>query len=466
VGANMRSWETEELRAKLAREHGPSALRIVKDFEQRLVAEYLGRAVTVRWRGSRYRKDERATLWPWIEYDEIFYYPPVGFRVDGKVEVPFRTVGRVPERWNNYHLFKNFRTPFDEEYKRRELRDRLNEIPRISLRSGSLDGRSTFDLLLLEDRETFDKLVEVFGWYVSQIAPDEGRSRIRQELEHRRGMWASLLDAGGPEGVAPGMLRDLGIYGGAQGVWVDKARTGSLTEDGTGVTVGLLHTGSSYADDLSDDGVLYHYPSTNRPRGRDLAEIEATKAAGRLGLPVFVITYPSPGSAKRDVHLGWVENCDDSLEIFLITFGQSQPAPQVTDADEQPFRLVEEKRKTTRRQVEARTGQQRFKFLVFQRYGERCAVCGISAPQLLDAAHLRPKREHGSDDPRNGLVLCASHHRALDAGLFAIEPESLRIHFNTSGPDARSLRTDYPTLQHLPKKPHAEALQWLWTRWR
>jgi len=372
----------------------------------------------------------------------------------------------VPERWNNYHLFKNFRTPFDEEDKRRELRDRLKEIPRISLRSGSLGGRSTFDLLLLEERETFDKLVEVFGWYVGQIAPHEQRSGVRQELEHRRGMWASLLDAGGPDGVAPGVLRDLGIYGGAQGVWVDKARTGSLTGDGTGVTVGLLHTGSSYPDDLSDDGVLYHYPSTDRPRGRDLAEIEATKAAGRLGLPVFVISYPSPGSARRDVHLGWVESWDDSLEIFLIAFGESQTAPLVTGAEEQPFRLVEEKRRTARRQVEARVGQQRFKFLVFQRYGERCAVCGISAPQLLDAAHLRPKRKRGSDDPRNGLVLCASHHRALDAGLFAIEPSSLQIHFNSSGPDADSLRIDHSTLEHLPKKPHDEALQWLRTRWR
>ena len=197
-----------------------------------------------------------------------------------------------------------------------------------------------------------------------------------------------------------------------------------------------------------------------------MAEIQATKAAGRLRLPVFVITYPSPGSARRDVHLGWVESWDDSLETFLITFGESQPALRVTAPDEQPFRLVEEQRRTARRQVDARVGQQRFKFLVFQRYGPRCALCGISAPQLLDAAHLRPKRERGSDDPRNGLVLCASHHRALDAGLFAIEPTTLRIHFNSSGPGADSLRIDYPTLEHLPNRPHEEALRWLWSRWR
>jgi putative restriction endonuclease len=79
---------------------------------------------------------------------------------------------------------------------------------------------------------------------------------------------------------------------------------------------------------------------------------------------------------------------------------------------------------------------------------------------------MRPKRERGSDDPRKGLVLCASHHRALDAGLFAIEPSSLRIIFNPSGPDADSLRIDHLTLEHLPNKPHGEAIEWLWERWR
>lgn len=464
MSANTRSWDVEEVRARLEHEQGSAALRIVREFEQRLDHRYSDTATTIEWRGSSLRKDEHATLWPWIEYGGVFYYPPVCFRVDGKVEVPFWTMGGLTSRWNTYRDSKTIRTPFDKEEKRRELRDCLNGVPRVNLKPGNPNGRSNFDLLLLEDRETFDKLVEVFGWYVSQIVPHEQHSEIQQEAEHRKGMWDALLDAGGPKGVAPGVLRDLGIYGGAQGVWVDKARTGSLTKDGTGATVGLLHTGSSYADDLSDDGVLYHYPSTNRPRGRDLAEIEATKAAGRLRLPVFVITYPSPGSARRNVHLGWVESWDDSLETFLITFGESQPLPLVAETEEQPFRLVEERR-TTRRQVDARIGQQRFKFRVFERYGLRCAVCGISAPQLLDAAHLRPKRERGSDDPRNGLVLCASHHRALDAGLFAIEPSSLRIHTNTRGPDADSLRIDHATLEHLPKKPHAEALQWLWAKW-
>lgn len=288
---------------------------------------------------------------------------------------------------------------------------------------------------------------------------------IKEELAFRRNLWKNLLDTGGPRGIAPSVLRDLRIYGGAQGIWVDKARTSGLTEDDEGVTVSLLHTGTAYADDLADDGILYHYPSTNRPSARDLSEINATKAAGRLGIPVFVITYPSPSLSRRDVRLGWVGDWDDESKLFLVTFGDERPSlPGGKPIDSEPFKLVR-KAKSVKKQVEARPGQQRFKFRVFQRYGPKCAVCDMNIVEVLDAAHIRPKKQNGSDDPRNGLVLCALHHRALDSRLFAIDPGTLKIHYKKSGPDAAALYIEYHSLEHLPKKPHKEALEWLWKRW-
>lgn len=88
---------------------------------------------------------------------------------------------------------------------------------------------------------------------------------IEPERERRKEMWDQLIAHGGPKDVSPNLIRELEIYGGAQGIWVDKARTELLTNDGYGVTVGLLHTGEYYPDDLSDSGVVYHYPKTNRP---------------------------------------------------------------------------------------------------------------------------------------------------------------------------------------------------------
>lgn len=288
---------------------------------------------------------------------------------------------------------------------------------------------------------------------------------IQQELDRRMALWQSLSGSGAPKKARSQTLRQLGIYGGAQGIWVDKHRTAHLTEEGTGVTVALLHTGKLYADDLAEDGVVYHYPHTFRPSGRDSADIEATKRAGELGLPIFVITCPSPHSANKEVYLGWVEDWDDEAGLFLITFGTDRPPRSVPrEIDDQPFELAT-KVSTARREVTARQGQQRFKFLVFRRYGPRCAVCGIGSLEVLDAAHLRPKNKNGSDDPRNGLVLCATHHRAFDAGLFSIHPETLAIHTRPHGPDHEALRITYPDLSHLPKKPHVDALKWAWELW-
>jgi putative restriction endonuclease len=115
---------------------------------------------------------------------------------------------------------------------------------------------------------------------------DEG---VLVERSRRSAIWARLVGAGGPSAVEPRLLRELGIYGGAPG-FLGGQGANKAVAPGTGAAVGLLHTGSAYADDLADGGVVYHYPSTNR-RGKDRAEIAAVKAAGELRLPVSVIIY-------------------------------------------------------------------------------------------------------------------------------------------------------------------------------
>jgi hypothetical protein len=160
-------------------------------------------------------------------------------------------------------------------------------------------------------------------------------------------MWQELLQAGGPDRVPPPVLRELGIYGGASGVWYDRARTGEAHPPG--VTVGVLHTGRHYADDLSDDRILYHYPRTNRPATRDQGEIAATKAAATLELPVFVIRTSAPPSL-RDVRRGRIVGHDDSLEIFNIELespfaGSSRAATAIPRADRNhalPYRRADE----------------------------------------------------------------------------------------------------------------------------
>jgi predicted restriction endonuclease len=35
---------------------------------------------------------------------------------------------------------------------------------------------------------------------------------------------------------------------------------------------------------------------------------------------------------------------------------------------------------------------------------------------VLECNHLKPYGKRGSNDPRNGLVLCRTHHRAFELG--------------------------------------------------
>jgi hypothetical protein len=130
---------------------------------------------------------------------------------------------------------------------------------------------------------------------------------IQTERERRFAMWSVLKQAGGPSGLSPSVIKETGVHRGQQGVFRDQRTTASLTPEGTGVTVGLLHTGTSYADDMTTDGVIYHYPVTNRPGPRDRNEVSATKLCGELGLPLFVVETPERTPTVRDVHIGWTQ---------------------------------------------------------------------------------------------------------------------------------------------------------------
>src|SRR6516162_7329610 len=146
---------------------------------------------------------------------------------------------------------------------------------------------------------------------------------VEEERKRRLDLWTDLEARDLVARARPEDLRQRRIYGGAQGIWVDKDRTGQIAGNDGGITVGILHTGRHYPDDLSEDGVIYHYPRTKRGGARDTTEIEATKSAGLFELPVFVI-LPGPTHDTRSVRLGWVTDWDDNSSHFLILFGQQK----------------------------------------------------------------------------------------------------------------------------------------------
>jgi putative restriction endonuclease len=283
---------------------------------------------------------------------------------------------------------------------------------------------------------------------------------VISEKDRRLNLWHTISKER-LDDLEPGRLRDLGIYGGAQGIWVDKAHTAGPEIGPDGATVAILHTGRHYADDLSEDGVIYHYPKTSRPPARDAAEVQATKNAMDHRLPIFVILPGTTSQSRRSLKLGWVCDFDDANHQFLILFGgEIPPRYSRAAATTEPFQLTEDPQRRASI-VMARVGQQRFRFQVMSQYGHKCAVCDIRHPQLLKAAHICGKSAKGTDDWRNGIPLCATHHDAFDTYLFGIDPMTNLIRCKP-GIDERTIGIRERALQPLNNAPHIEALRWRW----
>jgi putative restriction endonuclease len=124
----------------------------------------------------------------------------------------------------------------------------------------------------------------------------------------------------------------------------------------------------------------------------------------------------------------------------------------------------------------------RFSDRVIAAYGGACAVSGFSAGSpaprksfgLIDAAHIRPVQESGSDEPTNGLALTPTLHRLFDAGLFSFDGSADRLVVVRSprldvrmieSPDGRStLALEDGTPLRLPSGPNAspdlEMVRW------
>jgi hypothetical protein len=83
----------------------------------------------------------------------------------------------------------------------------------------------------------------------------------------------------------------------------------------------------------------------------------------------------------------------------------------------------------------------------------------ITHPNLMKAAHICGKADKGSDDWRNGLPLCSTHHDAFDAHLFRIHPGTLNIEM-MPGVSPISVGVIAKTLATLHRQPHPEALSW------
>ncbi|WP_258177740.1 HNH endonuclease [Photobacterium phosphoreum] len=273
---------------------------------------------------------------------------------------------------------------------------------------------------------------------------------IKQEIERRRRLFNAITYVDIAVGVTAGQLRELGIYSGAAGVWVNTALTKGIVSDNAGVAVSIMHTGKDYSDDFSDQGINYDFPATKRNGSHDQNEIQALKNCYDAKIPLFVISK-SANKKLRDVHIGLIENFDTQQNKAYIKFVSLKELdvsePQLvrdtqaeylekfdaaiggslttTSSERQKIILASDKTpKKVLRYIEDYARNPNVVAEALYKAKGICEACHQPAPFIkksngepyLEVHHIKPLSQGGEDSLENVQAICPNCHREMHFG--------------------------------------------------
>ena len=291
---------------------------------------------------------------------------------------------------------------------------------------------------------------------------------IQTELQRRLAMWDSVQSIQKERPLTADEVHEIGCYNGARGIWRGKASTSHLTPLGSGVCVGISSRGK-YEDVFEEETGTYDYPSTQATT-YDQGDIESMRAALDLGLPVFLIrdtnlkgeVVEGKGPRRRVDRVEFLE--DNPIGRNLVfTFSLGGRGAYLLPEDQEGSCFLA--RETSKREVQnKKRSQAAFRAAVISRYGEkRCCLCD-APPEVIEAAHIVPVSDDGSDWGGNGLLLCRNHHALYDLGRWCLDPEHLEV-VPAEGHDLTALQVMRSNIRHLITPPDKHALEWRWSRW-
>jgi putative restriction endonuclease len=223
-------------------------------------------------------------------------------------------------------------------------------------------------------------------------------------------------------------------------------RPAVLRESGAALTIQTSFDGP-YEDRWSpgDERLIYRYRGTDPLHPDNVA----LRRAMELQRPLLYLVAVKPGIYDLVAPCYVVDDAPERLAFFLMADAEGYVAGSVTPAAEDWPRKA-----YITRAVKQRLHQQRFRSLVLTAYRERCAMCRLGHPELLEAAHILPDRdERGLPEVPNGLSLCRIHHGAFDVGILGIDPDC-RIHLRADVLEEH----DGPMLRHGLQDLHGGAI--------
>lgn len=277
-----------------------------------------------------------------------------------------------------------------------------------------------------------------------------GITLIIKEIERRQRLFNAISYVDIAIDVQPSKLRDLGIYGGAAGVWVNSDVTRGVVSPSSGIAVSILHTGKNYSDNMSSKGIDYDFPNTNRNGSHDQNEIQALKNCFESKIPLFVISK-ALNQKLRNVHIGLVQTFDEiNAKAFIRfvaqdklfptaneTIKESQAEYKVTFENEVNESLNDSSENRQRR-LASRSTKPKVVYRLVQDYRRDpdvvaealyraegfCEKCKEKAPFIkrsngepyLEVHHIIPLSQGGLDSLENVISLCPNCHREIHFG--------------------------------------------------
>jgi putative restriction endonuclease len=214
------------------------------------------------------------------------------------------------------------------------------------------------------------------------------------------------------------------------------------TEQGRYIIL-MANEGEIYDDKIgSGSGFVYHGEGI-REKGDQKLTTSNRALRDAITEPIPIYFFESEEGVDEYEYQGLVDvtNCryesDGARMIYKFDveklgierweeMEQVQANVDVDNSETGEPKLTEDQ--TTYTQQEIRVRSKTFARQVKQTYDYTCAVCGASrfSPEgnpEVEAAHIYPKREGGSDDVRNGVALCKLHHWAFDTGWLSLSDQ-------------------------------------------
>lgn len=183
-----------------------------------------------------------------------------------------------------------------------------------------------------------------------------------------------------------------------------------------------------------------------------------------------------PGLRREDDYYTLRITRDDEFDALLERLALApKPAvddPEVFVADVEGRPVVEpddDQQERLRRLVAvlARPEQAQFRQRLVDRVGPGCQFTGCGVTAAVEAAHLRPVADGGSDRDDNGLLLRRDLHALFDLDLLGVDPKRFIVRVSPELGD-----TEYQELEGLPLRgadfapPGRAGLEYRWRRFR